>query len=61
MDHAADETSPSDSQKKLPAHLEIKRMKETEATGVSDPTLKMRDEGEVKPIKTPASWYQFWK
>jgi len=61
VDHAADETSPSDGQKKLPVHLEIKQMKETEATGVSDPTLKTRGEGEVKPVKTPTSWYQFWK
>jgi len=38
-----------------------KQMKEIEATGVSNSTLKTRSEGEVKPVKVPASWYQFWK
>ncbi|KAG0638705.1 hypothetical protein HOY80DRAFT_1046912 [Tuber brumale] len=67
-DHAAGEISPSDSQKKLPIRLEAeankmrdKQMKEIEATGVSNPTPKMRCEGEAKPVKVPASWYQFWK
>jgi hypothetical protein len=67
-DHAADEISPSDSQKKLPVRLEVeatkmrdKQIKGIEATGMSNPTLNMRCEGEAKPVKVPASWYQFWK
>ncbi|RPB00968.1 hypothetical protein L873DRAFT_719888 [Choiromyces venosus 120613-1] len=68
VDHAADEVSPSDSQKKLPVRLEVEankmrntQMKEMKCTGVLNPTLKMEGEGEVEPVKVPASWYQFWK
>jgi len=59
--HATDEISPSDDQKKSPVHLENRQTKETGTTGAPDLASKMRHEGEVKPVKAPAGWYQFWK